>query len=91
MVNSFYTIMEALDANLQLLQQYQALSLGPDAKVVENADIIATIIAYLSRKRKFELRQVNRFFRDTVIPRCFVSLKFYLTRTLEHEAFTKML
>lgn len=50
-------------------------SLTSRADLKDNIDVLAMIISYVSRKKKFSLRQVNRDFKTLVIPRSMVSIR----------------
>lgn len=60
-------------------------------KLTDNLDIMTLIVSFLSRKKKFHLREVSRDFRDYIVPRAMLSLKFYLTATLENAYFCKFI
>jgi len=59
--------------------------------VSHNIDILTVIVSYLNRKRKFQLREVNRDFRDFVIPRAMVSLNILRVASIQHVYFEQCL
>ena len=57
--------------------------------LTDNIDVLSCICSFMNRKRKFEIREVNRDFYNSVLPRSMVTLNFYQTPTLESPYFQK--
>eukprot|EP00347_Sterkiella_histriomuscorum_P020245 403338537 len=49
---------------------------GQPQRLVDNMDVCQQVIAFLSRKQKFILQQINKDFRNSVVPRSMITLTF---------------
>jgi hypothetical protein len=59
--------------------------------VVNCGDLVSKIVGYLGRKTKWSLRSLNKDFRDLIIPRTMISMRFFGDKILETSFFSSAL